>query len=390
MSPTRLPQLNARVAVTVTALAMLLAACGGTTTPSPTTQATPTVAPIPTPLDVRAEFIRIAADPEFSARATITGTATFGDVEGNVEGTLRGSGDDSAQSLTIGFAGASQPIESVSKGDASWTKEGIGPWLADEEADSSGEGSLTEWLRTLADLENLGVETRDGRQLVHLRPEGGAPVPPEALGFDAATITDPEVTIDFFVADDGTPVTFVIDARWVAEIEGQQVPIELTLDYELEDVGQPITITRPTDIWTRTSNDDLGYTMARPDGWEIQASADGDTFLLDGVDWVHVVPEPDAVGLSLDEFQSALSATYTDEFGAGPESIATSTLGGEPARFLRFSLTAGDGSPLVFRDMIAIHDDVGWEVSMIASGGSTLSDDDALFDMFTASFGFTP
>jgi hypothetical protein len=369
---------------------MLLAACGGTTTPSPTTQPTPTVAATPTPLDVRAEFIRIAADPEFSARATITGTAAFGDAEGTVEGTLRGSGDDSAQSLTIGFAGASQTIESVSKGDASWTKEDVGPWLADEEAGSSGEGSLTEWLRTLADLENLGVETRNGRQLVHLRPEGGAPVPPEALGFDAATITDPEVTIDFFVAGDGTPVIFVIDARWVAEIEGQQVQIELTLDYVLEDVGQPITITRPTDIWTRTSNDDLGYTMARPDGWEVHASADGDTYLLDGVDWVHVVPEPDAVGLSLDEFQAALTATYTDRFGVAPQSISPGTLGGEPAKLLVFSFAADDGSPLVLLDLIAIHGNVGWEVFMITSGGTTLPDDAALFGMFTASFGFTP
>jgi hypothetical protein len=182
----------------------------------------------------------------------------------------------------------------------------------------------------------------------------------------------------------------LIAARWISEIEGQQVQIELALDYVLEDVGQPITITRPTDIWTRTSNDDLGYAMAKPDGWEVQSSADGDTYLFDGVEWVYVVPEADAVGLNLDEFQAALTATYTDQFGAAPQSISPGTLGGEPAKLLVFSFAADDGSPLVLLDLIAIHDDVGWEVFMITSGGRPLAPDAALFDMFTASFGFTP
>jgi hypothetical protein len=375
-----------RGAAVVLAIVVLfaVAGCGG----DAATSAGPTAAPTPTPVDTAAEFSRIVGATSFSALATISGTVSVDGAAGTVEGTVRMSGADAVAVVTTHVGDADETTERITVGADGWVKRGLGPWLASPPGTTTASLSLGAWLRSLAALQVVGTEAHRGRELVHLRATGADPVAPEALGFDGTGVTGAGTTVELYAEADGTPAALAVEASWSAPSDGGSTSIELALEYRISDVGQSITIAAPTDVWTTYTNAGLGYTMGLPKGWSVTATASGDNYLVGGVEYVYVYPERDAVGLSLDEFQAAVSATYKSQLKVDPQEVRPATLGGEPSKLLLFTWSADDGSPLALLDMIAMHRDAGWEVFMITSGGPTLNDDATLFDTFLASFAF--
>jgi hypothetical protein len=375
-----------RLALAALVVAFGGAACGGST-PTTAPTASPTVAPTPTatPFDVSAAFLEIISDPDFSAKMDVDGTMEMG-VTATLTGTITGSGDDSRTILTIDVAGTRVETESIATGGKAYSRTAPGPWLeVDVPSGASDEQSLTGWLQTLDTIEDLGVVTKNGEQLHHLS-AGDEPVPPGALGLDARTFTDPEVTIDFYAEDDGTPAVFSVDGSWTQLINGLDFDVSFVMDLTLSNVGSPITIKAPSDVWT-TYTSPLGYTMSHPKEFTVENRDEYDAYLLDDVEWVDVAIWPDAAGLNAEGFRDAIHEFVADIWGP-PVDVAPAVLGGESGFISTFEYVNEDGSEGVSFDVMAMHANQGWDVTFY-SLPSEQAADFALLQQLLATFRYS-
>jgi hypothetical protein len=373
------------------AVALTIGACGGapasvapsfTATPSAT--ATPAPTPSPTPIDVAAMFVKIISSPDFTAAATIKGRLKIGTVDGDLTGVVTGGAGDSSQSLTITAGSFTQVTSSTKIGDTSWSRKSPGPWLEDLKT-STPKKDLSDFLRGLSAVVDLGVETRGGKSLHHLQASGGNEIAGETLGFDVATAKDAKFTIDFYATDDGTPAIIAITGAWTTVSGDTEVPTTVTYELSFSDVGTAQTVTPPEGVWVRYTSKTHHYTMAHPADWTVESEKGKDSYLLNGQGYVYVAVTPYTGSTA--KFVTALKASYKAPFGGDPASEAKWTLGGQPAVRLIYRYTNDTGQDVTIADDITTRDGAGWEV-FIATGGGT--EDISVFDQFVATFEFTP
>lgn len=375
-----------RLGAIALALVFVAAACGGNATTAPTES--PRLAPTPssTPFDLADAFLAIAGDPDFSARMEIDGTIEMG-VSGTLTGTITTSGEDDRTLTKIGIAGMTIETESITSDGKSYSRTSPGPWLAEPSGTGGGapnDGSLSVWMRRLSQIEDLGVVTKNGKKLHHLS-AGDEPVPPGALGLNTSTFKDPVFTIDFYAEDDGTPAVFTIEGTWVQLINGADFTVELEMDMTLRNVGSPIAIDPPDDIWT-TYTSPLGYSMAHPDGISVENRDGYDALVRDGEDWIYVSTWPEAAGLSPEGFRDGILESVQESWGDPVATPVARALGGEPGYIATFRYAYEDGTEEIALDVLAMHQDLGWDVTMYTSPGS--QSDAALFDTFLATFAY--
>lgn len=367
--------------------AAFIAGCGGapsaTPTALPTAAATPVAQPTATPFDVGAAFLARIADPGFAARIDLDGTMEMG-VTVTMGGVIEGSGEDSRQSMTVTIGSVSRTTETISIGSNSWSRTLPGPWLAVTAA--RGNTSLTTWLGTLGSLNDVGIESKNGVSLHHLRPAGGSKVPADVLGLDPAQFANPDISIELYALDDGTPALFEVSGSWVQAVGGQQVNVELAIDMTVTKVGQPVTITAPMDVWTPYTSE-LGYSAAHPADFTVTSDAEGDTFQRDGVDWFYVFPYAEGKGLTAEGFRDAILEIYAKDPGAPREDPIAVSVAGGPAFKAVFELKGSDGGDLVLVDILTVHGDLGWEISLVTTP-SLEAVETKVFEAFLATFKF--
>lgn len=366
--------------------AVLLLACGGgSPTPVPTAVPTPTAAaPTASPIDVGAAFLEIVNDPDFTAKIALEGKIEMG-LTAVMTGTMEGSGTGSRQTMSTTVAGVTTTTELLSIGQLSWTRTLPGPWLAKA---AGSEDGLGKWLGGLTALDDLGLETKAGASLHHLRPEGGSKVPADALGLDPAQFSNPDISIELYAKEDGTPALFVFSGSWIQKVNGQDFNVALAIDMTISNVGVPITFTPPTDVWTPYTSS-LGYSVAHPADFTVVPSAEGDTYQLDGVDWFYAVPYPEGKGLTAEGFRDAILEAYAADPGAPRAApVKTATAGGVGYR-MAFELKAANGTDLVIVDVLTVHGDLGWEISLVTTPSDEAADT-KLFDVFLSTFKFAP
>ena len=372
----------------VAIVAILAAACGdpnGSPTPAATPIATPAPpTPSPTPADVSADFVRIIGAPDFSARADIAGTVSFGTTAGQLTGDAVFAGPSSSLTMEIDLGGTTQETASVTVGSKHWERDSPGPWLAGPDADPS-QGSLTGMLEAIASAEDLGVVAKDGRQLHHLRPTDGGSISPAAVGFDVEGATDVAFAMDFLATDDGTPAIIGIDGSWTQTEGDAAVPVAIDFEFALSEVGTPHSVSPPDDVWTVNRSKTFPYTMAHPATWTVESSKTEDAYAIDGQPYVYVAPQKLAKALAVDDFVASLQAFYQDDFGKPTSQVAT-TLGGQPAVRMIYAFTNAQGQDVTFVDEVTVRGRTGWEVFLVTAGGA---DDIPIFDQFVATFAFT-
>jgi hypothetical protein len=383
------PRLPIAVAAMVTIV--VAAACGdlnGTPppapTPIPTTSPSASPTPSPSPADVSADFIKIIAAPDFSARADITGTISFGAAAGELTGDAIFAGPSSSLTMTIAVGGATQQVQSVSIGSKHWDRDSPGPWLAGPDADPS-QGSLSGTLEAIASVEDLGVIAKNGRQLHHLRPDGGGAISPATIGFDVEGATDVAFAMDFFATDDGTPTIMGLNGSWTQTEGDAVVPIDIDFEFALSEIGRPQTVSPPDDVWKVNRSKTFAYTMAHPATWTVETSKTEDAYAIDGQPYVYVAPQKLAKVLSVDEFVASLQDFYKDDFGQPTSKLATK-LGGQSGSRLIYQFTNDQGQDVTFVDDVTVRGRTGWEVFLVTAGGA---EDIPIFDQFIATFAFT-
>jgi hypothetical protein len=288
-------------------------------------------------------------------------------------------------SLSISAGGIKQDTETVTVGSSSWSRAAPGPWLEDPaKPDGSKDSSVGEMLRSVISVVDLGVESRGGRQLHHLRSSSGNAISGAAVGFGSATTKDGKFTLDFYAADDGTPAIMAIAGTWTQVSGGVDVPSSMSFDIAFDDIGDPQVIEPPDDVWVRSTSKTLGYTMAHPADWIVESAKDLDTYMLNGQGYVYVATQP--YKGSTATFAAELKADQKTQLKADPESETPTTLGGVPAVRLTYAITSENGQPITFVDDVVSRDGTGWEVYLVVDAGPEAID---TFDTFVATFAFT-
>jgi hypothetical protein len=368
-------------------------ACGGSTTTAPASVTPPNPSVVASPSvaasDVKAALLDTLANPKFSGKAAISGTIALAGINGDVSGEWTFIGPDSHTKTTISLPGNEQTSESITIGPDGWERSGDGPWLEREKAPDPN-SSLTRALALLGSLEDLGVEARDGIDLHHFRPANGGAVPAAALGLDNLDIKNPKATANFYATDEGVPAAFDFHVTWTQPIGGQDAPVTMDMQMDLDEVGSPQTIDPPKDeeVWTRYKSS-FGYTMAHPPAWTVKHEKAADSYLIANQGYVFVAPQVLPSGEKLSSFESALIAYYKRQFRTEPDSRESTSIGGSPAFRLVYHFKSEANQDVALVDVGTLHAGKGWEVYILTLAGATEEEDIGVFDDFVSTFRFT-
>ena len=355
--------MRVRALVCVLALGMLSAACGGTASSPPAATPTPTPQPTPTPFDIGAAFLAIVGDDGLDGRIEMTGTMELG-ITAEISGSIDSADGNSRMEFTTTFGSNTTTVETVSVDDVVYTRTTGGPWLlSDSTGGSSGGTDFSDWLRSLKSVEDLGVVTKNGQALHHLKPD--KPVPDTAfLGASADQAKNPSFTIEMYAEDDGTPALFTIEGTWTQPVNGQDINVEMAMDMTFTRLGAGATVRAPTDVWT-SYDSPLGYTMAHPEAFTV-ANRDGyDAYLKGSDEWFYVTLWPEAKGLSADGYRDYVIESYTPDYGQPAIAPSQTVLAGEPGWAVAWQYTLENGDSIIVHDVLAMHADVGWEVTLV-------------------------
>ena len=276
---------------------LVLASCGGadaadstTTTEHPTTTTTSSTTTTTTPptttttlsdLDVLDAFVEYMTDPGFTGRADLGFQLEFEGASISGDGKLEFVGEISYMTMEIPELGRQ---EIISSGGVSYERTGEGPWVSDEGDEDPfaerGAGSPVpgeeiasvpvediEFLaavKSIAALEHLGVEERDGIVLHQIGLPPGTDVDPMAFGMSPDEVAGLEVV--FWATDTGLPhemeMTFDV-------VEDPETPVTITFYVFFVETGIPVEITPPNKVWIRHTSE-LGFSIGYPQNWEVE------------------------------------------------------------------------------------------------------------------------
>jgi hypothetical protein len=363
-----------------------VASLGASSAPS-VAVATPTAAPTPspTPADVSAPFLKAMNDPAFSATADISGTMSVGPIKGTITGDAVFSAGDSSMNMAIDLDVLKQTTSQIHVDDKRWSKKEPGPWLEDPKpAPGSADTSIGSILRSLVKVTDLGVVTKNGASLHHLKFAGGDSVSGSMVGLDPASTKGAEFSLDFYAHPDGTPAVMSMAGSWTQVNGAAELPATMDMDIAFKDVGKPQTIKPPTDVWVVYTSKAKGYSMAHPADWKVTSTKSEDTYAIDGQGYVYVAPT--AYKGSTAKFAADLKASYTKTFKGAPASESPKQLGGVPAIRLIYEFTNDAGQDVTVADDVVSRDGTGWEVYLATGGGQ---EDISIFDAFVSTFTFT-
>ena len=217
-------------------------------------------------------------------------------------------------------------IRSITANGVDYERVGDGPWVEKPQA------HLDAVFLRLTSLDDLGIETRTGQSLHHLRPPTGFAIVDSDLGLQDSHVSELRGSINFFVKDDGTPVEIALAAAWT-QPEGMASGSE-TL--QLSDLGARISITPPSEVWKTFTSTGSGYAVAYPPDWGSRERGGDRYFIGPSGDWVEVRVDAVPAGTTLSELARQQIAGYAAGFGT-PDGEQTVILGGQPAQKLTFA-----------------------------------------------------
>ena len=242
-----------------------------TGTPRPTASPTSVPAPSATPTeDVATRFHQVMTSPVFSAKATIDGALTVGDVSMPVSGTFATHGANSRQTVTVRTPTGDQTSGSASIDGHAYELRG-GLWY-ESSAKRSSAAAGDAFARAL-DVTDLGQDARDGKLVHRLVPKSGSRLPASTLG--TTLPADASLTIEFYATFEGDPVVMAISAAWTQRSGAVSEPASMTMDFHFSEVGFADEVEPPDQVWSLTTSKRLGYSIAYPTDWEFDSGDQG-------------------------------------------------------------------------------------------------------------------
>jgi hypothetical protein len=267
----------------VTAIALIVVACGSNPPPSPQTAAPPSESPSapasasPSPsaspsasasasasVDVGAALVTKLTSISLFAKTTIGGELDSGPARYAVLGSYDVAGVAHHTVFTVQSPGGLAD-ESIYADGTMYHRTGTGPWYVKPPTLSVSDVSA--FLRTVKTLQETGVESKNGQQLHHLT--ASLSLPPAALGLTDPSITGTAGSIEFWADDAGTPAVMTAKSTWKQTASGAPVDVALTIDFTFSDFGTSFAIAAPEEIWTTYTSSLNHMTFGYPVDWDL-------------------------------------------------------------------------------------------------------------------------
>ena len=375
-----------RLAISIVAIATVMAACSPAVTTSPNASSsplaessarpspTPSASPIPSP-DVAGLFV-VKLKALTTASMTVSATLQVGSVPVTIDGRYDHRGAEHYSSLTTTAGTTKQTTDETTWTGKTYTRTNGAPWYEKPATSGGGQGfaSIT---ASILSARDIGLVTKGGQSLHHLVP-GGPAIDPKAIGFDGSGT----VTTDFYAAADGTPtlIEFSID---VTQASSHVTGI---MDFTFSN-AVPSTITGPPDPIFTTFTSKKGYALGYPAGWDAKPQDGWDTFNGPNTEFLQV--QTRARGTS-----SLATEAADDVYGLKADLKATivsnkpAAMGGEPARVITYRYKDKGGVDVFGIDVWAIHGATSYVVDWESLAGNEPADT-ATLGFVADSFKFT-
>lgn len=383
----------------VVALSLLATACGGPTTPSPSTASTapsavaspsPTAAPSATPApptpsptpaaDVAKLASAILTAPSFTGEAQITGALAQGPVKAEITGSMAFAPGASSFAMSMLVGTTRITTESRSVGGSTYTRNGSGPWFAQAPGASGG----ADFMPMLATLEDRGTTTVNGASLHRL--VATTPMTPADIGLGSMSGTDGTASVEILATDDGKPAVMVMQADWTTTLaDGSTTPGSIHLELAFSCTGCTVAIAEPDEVFGTFTSKKLGYSLALPHDWDAQLAAKASE-----ADWFYS-PDDRVVGgfrfatsLTLNQYAKEFIA-YAKAGGDGAYkkfvlvSSTAATAAGRPARLVAYHATLQGRRQYVITIFVKIGGKMT-EIDLLADPGHE-AEDNALMEI---------
>ncbi len=369
-------------------LLIILASCGGASSTPPAAAAS--VKPSPTPFDVAGAFVKKMTSGAFTARSTVTGTIDEGPVHGTLDGTYTFSSGDYHYEINISVPGTRLTTHGTHIAGLTYKQEGSGPWLASTASPGGpAPGDLASQLTKVTSVTDVGLETKAGRQLHHLRPPGGLTIPPSSMGITDPDVRDATATVEIYAQDDGTLGALTMTMTWTqATTGGASVDAKMVLDFAFTNVGDVVTVTAPADVWQVFTSRRLPYTMAYPTDWATPSDPDGDFFRTadDSTEvWVYAASVPK--GTTQTDVVLQVTTGVARSLNLRSDGRFAVEVGGVATTAYEYHGTINK-LPTFFVIVPLLHAGKGYEIQWYSMPGDETADRGTLKE-FLASFAFT-
>lgn len=364
--------------------AALVAACTGSPVTTATLPATPTGTPAPAvvtpspspsptpPADVAKSFTVKMVDPGFEGAGPISGTTSFGNLEGTVSGAIVVKGGDSSFQLAIEIPGLMSASAYQIKVDGKeYESQDGGPWF--ELEGTTDDGGLNAAMSVAAlTVTDEGIVTKAGRSLHHLVPANGGSVTATDMGMTSPSMADAKGTLEFYAHDDGSLAVMSMSLSWTLTSGTTQVPATMAIDF-IFDEGDGAVIVAPDQIWTRYTSTRFAYSIGYPADWElVEAASDSgwDLFSYSPAQYTAVTRDvlPESASGNLAAVVEAFVANQKKASKVSPEtSTATSALGGNAWRLTHHRTV--DGLDLYSVHTLIVLGQNAYQVSTVGPSG---------------------
>lgn len=210
--------------------------------PSPSSQpsSSQTASPAPTEATPATLFAEMAVAPNVSFHADVVVTLTAqADGKMRIALSMDQSGNDLDGTMVIRYRHQKATVRVIVKDGTYYAKLNRTAWQVEPSPSTSDYGTLLA-PGSAQNVQDLGVESRDGKQLDHLKVDFNET--PEVTNVLSQMGCDGfDYVADFWVKADGTPVSAALDYSCV--ISGESMSVHAT--YEFSKFGQPIVIQAP-------------------------------------------------------------------------------------------------------------------------------------------------
>lgn len=221
-------------------LAVAVAACGSssnTQKPSAGTSG---------PSSLVDNFKSQATKSDFQFEGPLTGSISISagaaNAAGQLTGTAKGKGQDSAMSITITIAGTTQVQDQITVGDSTYRRTNGGSWAKT----ARFEASLADLFGAGMKIEDKGVETKFGQQLHRLEPTNMSEIDLAALGLTGISgTTNMKISLIVWVKDDGTPAGMNQGTTYDMDSGGAVAHVTMSTDISFDRLSG-VTIEAPS------------------------------------------------------------------------------------------------------------------------------------------------
>jgi len=345
-----------RRVVVFVVLATLLAACGGSASPSTSVaspsqasvaSSAPSVAPSPSkPVVTKEAVLAKLTAADATIVTDVTGKLTVNNITFPITGHTESKGADSRSLVIVKAPTGDQRSETLRVGGTTYKRNHeIGPWFI--EPATSGGRDLSSALTGLKTLDAKGETSFDGKTVHRFATEGGA-LDAAAVGVTSPGVSGFGASLEVLADDDANVVAFVMNATWKQSgAGGTSFDASMEISFAVTKASPSIQKPDAVDIWEKFTSKRHGLVLGYPGDMTVIASntaTDPDTLAYSEDEYVVAGRETLPAGTTLAQYTKASTDSLVRELKAKLQPSVDAKLGALPGKLVEYTYSQGGKS----------------------------------------------